>query len=74
MKATWRVLETMGLNSLASDSDVSILRYLASAVSIRAAQIVGACKSLTFYTRIVFSELISAMEMRTNYINNNIII
>ena len=46
VKATWGVLETMGLKTLASDSDVSILRYLASAVSIRAAQIVGACKRL----------------------------
>ena len=42
VKATWRVLETLGLKSVASDDDVAILRYLVSAVSVRAAQIVGA--------------------------------
>ena len=55
---TWRVLEALGLTCVASDDDVAILRYLASAVSIRAAQIVGACKFMESTGKGVFTRAI----------------
>jgi len=39
---TWCALRDLDLDSVASADDVAILRYLCSALSIRAAQIVAA--------------------------------
>jgi len=39
---TWRVLHDLDLDSVTSSDDVAVLRYLCSALSIRAAQIVSA--------------------------------
>jgi len=39
---TWCALHDLDLDSVASADDVAILRYLCSALSIRAAQIVAA--------------------------------
>ena len=39
---TWRALRDLDLDSMSSSDDVAILRYLCSALSIRAAQIVAA--------------------------------
>jgi len=39
---TWRALRDLDLDSVSSSDDVAVLRYLCSALSIRAAQIVAA--------------------------------
>jgi len=44
---TWSALRDLDLDSLASADDVAVLRYLCSALSIRAAQIVAASTLLS---------------------------
>lgn len=42
---TWRALCDLELDSVSSSDDVAVVRYLCSALSIRAAQIVAASTS-----------------------------
>jgi len=43
---TWQAINDLDLQSVATKDDVAIIRYLCSALSIRVAQIVSACKWL----------------------------
>lgn len=45
---SWQVIRDLELDAVATEDDVIILRYLCSALSIRAAQLVGACTFLLF--------------------------
>lgn len=43
---SWQVIRDLELDAVATEDDVIILRYLCSALSIRAAQLVGACSAV----------------------------